>query len=178
MQKIKSIVICSLFCALICVGAFIRIPLPELSITMQLFFVLLAGLVLDGKMAFLSVLVYILLGLLGLPVFSAGGGLSYVLKPSFGYLLGFAVAAGTMGIICRKDSELWRMIAATVAGIFIIYTFGISYYILISELVLNISLSPEFIATFCILTVLPGDIISAILAVVLAGKIKKNIIYT
>ena len=62
--------------------------------------------------------------------------------------------------------------------IFIIYIFGISYYILISELVLNISLSPEFIATFCILTVLPGDIISAILAVVLAGKIKKNIIYT
>lgn len=86
MQKIntKNLILCALFTALIVVGAFIRIPIPVVPFTLQFFFTMLAGLLLGGKLGFTSVATYIAMGLLGLPVFVEGGGLAYLLKPSFG----------------------------------------------------------------------------------------------
>ena len=173
-KKINNIVICSLFSALICIGAFIRIPLPELSITMQVFFVLLAGLLLDAKRAITAVIIYILLGLAGLPVFSTGGGFSYILKPGFGYLVGFAVCAGVMGKICGKNACIKKMLVSCIAGVAVIYLFGISYYTVISRLVMGLELTAEFIITICVLPMLPGDVLSVVLAVVLADRIKKS----
>ena len=98
----KNITVCSLFSALICVGAFIRIPLPALSITLQVLFVLLAGMLLGAKKAIISTVIYIAVGLAGLPVFSAGGGFSYIFNPRFGYLTGFIASSAAVGIICRK----------------------------------------------------------------------------
>lgn len=93
MQKIntKNLILCALFSALIAVGAFIRIPIPVVPFTLQFLFTMLAGLLIGGKLGFTSVTVYIAMGLLGLPVFADGGGLAYLLKPSFGYIIGFAV---------------------------------------------------------------------------------------
>ena len=102
-MKIRDITMVALFSALVCIGAFIKIPIPALPITMQVFFVLLAGMLLGSKKGALSVLIYMLLGLVGLPIFAAGGGFAYVLKPSFGYIIGFLVAAFAMGRICEKN---------------------------------------------------------------------------
>ena len=62
---------CSLFVALIVVGAFIKIPVPVVPFTLQLLFTMMAGLLLGGKLGAVSVGVYILMGLLGLPIFAA-----------------------------------------------------------------------------------------------------------
>ena len=84
MSKTKTLIYCSLFTALIAVGAFIKIPVPVVPFTLQYLFTMLAGLLLGSRKGTLSVVAYMLLGLAGLPIFSEGGGFWYVLKPSFG----------------------------------------------------------------------------------------------
>ena len=82
----KSMVLCAMFTALVAVGAFIQIPVPYMDyFTLQFFFVLLAGLILGGNKGAISVGCYVLLGLIGIPIFAAGGGIGYIFRPSFGY---------------------------------------------------------------------------------------------
>ena len=89
LTRTRSMVYCALFTALIAVGAFIRIPVPVVPFTLQYLFTMLAGLLLGAKRGAGSVTVYMLLGLAGLPIFTEGGGISYLFKPSFGYIIGF-----------------------------------------------------------------------------------------
>ena len=98
----KKLTLCALFTALIAVGAFIHIPIPILPFTLQTMFTLLAGSLLGAKLGSMSVLVYIALGLMGFPVFAQGGGIAYVLKPSFGYIIGFFFATYVTGTISHK----------------------------------------------------------------------------
>ena len=90
-QKTRELVLCALFTALTAVGAFIKIPVPVVPFTLQFLFTMLAGLLLGGRLGAISVGAYAVLGLLGLPIFTEGGGFWYLLKPSFGYILGFIV---------------------------------------------------------------------------------------
>ena len=89
-----SMVLCGMFAALVAIGAFIQIPVPYMDyFTLQFFFVLLAGLILGADKGAISVGCYVLLGLVGVPIFAAGGGIGYIFRPSFGYLVGFIVSA-------------------------------------------------------------------------------------
>ena len=102
--------LCSLFTALIAIGAFLQIPLPNFDyFTLQFFFVLMAGMLLGARLGALSAALYVLIGLLGIPVFAAGGGISYVLRPSFGFLLGFIVTAFCSGWIMRAWLRLLQI---------------------------------------------------------------------
>ena len=86
-------VLCGMFAALVAIGAFIQIPVPYMDyFTLQFFFVLLAGLILGADKGAISVGCYVLLGLVGVPIFAAGGGIGYIFRPSFGYLVGFIVS--------------------------------------------------------------------------------------
>ena len=169
----KNITVCSLFSALICVGAFIRIPLPALSITLQVLFVLLAGMLLGAKKAIISTVIYIAVGLAGLPVFSAGGGFSYIFNPRFGYLTGFIVSSAAVGIICRKKPCLKGYFIAGLIGVSVIYLFGITYYHLICKYVIGQPVSAEFLFTYCFITVIPGDLLSVIGAALLTARLRK-----
>ena len=74
MNRTKNLMYCSLFTALIAVGAFIKIPIPVVPFTLQFLFTTLAGLLLGSKMGAVSVIAYMVLVLVGLPIFSEGGG--------------------------------------------------------------------------------------------------------
>ena len=104
--KTKEITICAMFAALIAIGAFIKIDIPlpmyTMHFTFQWFFVLMAGFLLGAKLASLSVLVYLCIGLTGVPVFAAGGGPTYIFRPGFGFLLGFVLAAFLIGLLTEK----------------------------------------------------------------------------
>ena len=104
-MKTKSMILCALFAALTAAGAFIRIPIPgtPLLFTLQTFFVFLSGLMLIPRYALIAQIVYAAVGLLGLPVFSTGGGITYVLTPSFGFIIGFAVCALLISMLVRKN---------------------------------------------------------------------------
>ena len=98
--------LCGMFTALIVVGAFIKIDIPlplyTMHFTLQWLFVMMAALLLGSKLGALRVIVYLFIGLIGVPVFAAGGGIGYVFRPGFGFLLGFALSAFIMGLICER----------------------------------------------------------------------------
>lgn len=171
-NKTQDLIMCSLFVALIIVGAFIKIPVPVVPFTLQLLFTMMAGLLLGGKLGALSVCVYILMGLLGLPVFAEGGGLAYILKPSFGYIIGFAVASYVTGIIANKVSNpsYKRLFAANFIGLGIVYLFGMVYYYLMSNFYLGnpIGLWPLFL--YCFILAVPGDIVLCVLGAFLGKR--------
>lgn len=172
-NKTKDFIMCSLFVALIAAGAFLKIPVPLVPFTLQFLFTMTAGILLGGKLGFLTVCVYIITGLLGLPVFAEGGGPAYILKPSFGYIIGFAVASYVTGIIANKtaDPGYKRLLAANFTGLGIVYLFGMVYYYLMSSLYLGnpIGLWPLFL--YCFLLAVPGDIALCILGAYLGKRL-------
>lgn len=102
----KDVVLCALFVALITVGTFVRIPVGTDVYTLQFLFTLLAGLMLGARLGAVAVGAYVLLGLIGVPVFASGGGPGYILQPTFGYLIGFILQAWFCGNYARKLSSI------------------------------------------------------------------------
>ena len=94
--KTADIVHCGMFASLMAVGAFIKVMIPlgvwQVTFSLQFFFALLAGFLLGSKRGLAAVGCYLLIGLAGVPVFAHGGGLMYLMKPTFGFLIGFAAA--------------------------------------------------------------------------------------
>ncbi len=170
-HKTTSLLLCALFTALISVSAFIRIPTPLVPITLQSGAVLLAGILLGPKYGSISALIYVLLGLLGVPVFTMGGGLGYIFQPTFGYLIGFVLGAYFTGaLVWRKNyvDGKWFFLAA-LAGLLAIYFIGTAYCYWISVFVLGTEIAfwPLFVS--CAIIPLPGDIALCILAAI-TGK--------
>ena len=118
----------SLFAALLCVSSYLVIPIGPVPVTLQVLFVLLAGAVLGGEMGALSVLVWIALGMFGLPVFAGGkAGPMAILGPTGGYMIGFVFCAWIVGTLTRRgvDSKL-RTGAAMLLGVAVMYLVGLA----------------------------------------------------
>lgn len=123
----RKLVYTALLAALTAAGAFIRIPLGVSSITLQFLFTAMAGVLLGAGGGALSQGVYVALGLLGLPIFTTGGGLGYVLQPTFGFLLGLIPAAAVIGALTRKNFGFVHLALACCAGLAVLYLIGLPY---------------------------------------------------
>lgn len=102
LSLMKDVVLIVSFAFLTGVAAKLSIVMGVVPITMQTLVVLLSGLILGSKKGALSQLTYLLTGIFGIPLFALGGGMAYVMSPTFGYLLGFILAAFTVGYLCEK----------------------------------------------------------------------------
>ena len=113
------------FAAATALAARVEIPNYPVPYTLQTLMVLLAGAVLGARNGALSQILYIAVGLIGLPVFSGGGfGLARLLGPTGGYLLAFPVAAAIVGYMVRLRSDLlWSFVSMT-AGLLLIFLSG------------------------------------------------------
>ena len=129
---------CAIFVVLMIVSAFIKIPFPLVPLTFQTVVAVLAGLLLGPLYGTAAVGVYIFMGLIGLPVFTSGGGFAYVVQPTFGYILGFAAAAFVAGALCGRGKAaqitLRGALLASVAGFLVNYIVGVPYFLLIWHL--------------------------------------------
>lgn len=133
--SIREICLVALFTALTTVGAFLKIPLPSITITLQFLFTTLAGTLLGAKLGGISVTIYILLGLIGIPVFTSGAGINYVFYPTFGYLVGFAIGAYVTGLISHKNNSpsFIRLFLANFTGLIVVNIIGVFYYYFITN---------------------------------------------
>jgi len=134
-MKTRRLIYISIFAILTAVGARIAVPLPLVPFTLQTMFCMLSGLLLGPKYGAASQAFYMFMGLLGVPVFTGGGGLSSIFMPSFGYGIGFVACAWITGTISQKISDTGRIprirdyLAASLAGVAGVYIFGLLHLI-------------------------------------------------
>ncbi len=160
-----------IFIAFTALGAFVRIPIPftPVPITLQTFFVLLAGALLGKRLGALSQLGYVFLGSLGLPIFAgATGGLIPLFGPTGGYLLGFILAAYIIGKVLstKERAGFGQTVLAMVLGSLIILLLGAIHL----ALVLHLGIGKAFLLG--ILPFLPGDILKSFAAASIYCKLQ------
>ncbi len=124
------------------VGGLIKIPVPafpDMMFTLQTVFVIMSGLLLGPWDGMFSQVAYMLLGLVGVPIFTQGGGFSYVFQPSFGYILGFPFGAFLAGFLKRRFRTLSviKLFFCAFFGNLLIYAIGVPYQFLIIWLYLG-----------------------------------------
>ena len=158
-QNTKLLARTALLSALTAVGAFIKIPLGVSSVTLQFFFTAMAGCLLPPLWSAASQGVYVLLGLVGLPIFTMGGGFSYVLQPTFGFLLGLIPSAFVIGKLAKRPLTFWRTALAMLAGLAVLYAVGVPYLALIANAYLGKGLTFWQVLKNGMLIYLPGDLL-------------------
>lgn len=136
--RAKQAVLVILGVAALTLAANIRVPMWPVPITMQTFAVLTIGAAYGARLGLVTLLAYLLLGAAGVSVFTGeGAGLAYMMGPTGGYLVGFAVAAGVMGRLASRgwDRSVLRMAGALLIGNAIIYAFGMPWmaYLFLAE---------------------------------------------
>ena len=167
--SLRGMTYSAMFGAITAVGAYIVIPLPLVPITMQTFFVSLAPALLGGTLGALSQVIYVLIGVIGLPVFAGGkAGFGVLIGPTGGYLIGFIVGAYIIGKLIELKEHpgfIW-MVSAMIIGHVALYALGVIQLMFVAKL----SLSKAF--TVGVIPTLPGGIIKILLAAFIAVKLR------
>ncbi len=174
-MKTRDHILCALFAALTAVGAFVRFPVLHATVTLQFFFTAMAGLLLGARLGALSQALYVLLGLLGLPVFAAGGGFGYLFQPTCGFVLGLIPAAWVIGKLAHGSLTPLRAALACAAGLAVLYAVGLPYLALIVRVYQNSSVSAGALAAAYMLPYLPGDLCKVAACALTAPRILRNL---
>jgi len=145
----KNVILILGFAVLTGISAGLKIEIGLIPVTMQTLVVLLSGILLGAKKGAMSQITYLLAGLTGLPWFSRGGGIIYIMSPTFGYILGFVIAAYLIGSLFEKgwNKSMKKSILAILIANFAIYIPGLlwlSKFVGLSK-VLTIGLYPFII---------------------------------
>ncbi|KKK34089.1 hypothetical protein WN59_10895 [Salinicoccus sediminis] len=164
-MKTKHLIYAALFAALIAVGAQIRIPIGPVPVTFQVPMVLLAGFLLGPKLGALSTTVYMLVGLVGVPVFAGSGGIGSLMSPSFGFVIGFIPAAFIAGLGAGDGRSLLKTAGFGMIALLVIYVSGLLYFVFIMNQVIG---TPVGLAEALMLTVVPFVIKDTIITVLTA----------
>jgi len=166
--SLRMTVYASLMAALTAAGAYLAIPIGPVPIVLQNLFIFLSGLLLGPGWGTASVGVYLLAGILGLPVFAGGvGGIGRFAGPTGGYLLGFLPAVCVIGFISNvSKTNVVRDLLAMVCGSLIIYAFGLSWLKILTGMTLGKTLAVGMYPF------LPGDALKMAAAVPIAKALR------
>lgn len=176
------ILLASLMATLTGIGALIRVPMLPVPFTLQTFFVLLSGCFLGPFWGAVSMGIYLLLGMIGLPVFAGGSGPGIILTPGFGYLIAFPTAAFWLGKKVEIDkiretspAQMFSIWLNMVIASLLIFVPGITYLWLLTNFYIAESF-PVFKAIFLgFIVFIPGLLIKSILATIVVTKLKDQI---
>ncbi len=174
-KRISRLARISLFAAFICVTSLIQIPLGTVPVTMQLFGIYLALYTLGGVDGTASVMIYLALGALGLPVFSGyTGGVGRLFDATGGFILGFLIlslAYTLISLVIRSRRHASRFIA-TAVSLVLLYLSGALWYI---GVYLDFSFSAAQVYLVGLIIPFLTDIVKIFLAEVIYGKIRKKV---
>lgn len=139
------------------------------------FMAFLAAFALGGRLGSLSLVVYCLLGLLGLPVFAKApyGGLVYVLQPTFGFVLGFIVSAWAVGKVNIAKNR--GALLAVVLGVVLVYAVGVPYFYAMLRFYFRRSITWGWVFSVAVLPYLALDLVKAGVAVHLGRKLQAQL---
>lgn len=168
--KTYSLTVTALMAAVICVVAPLSIPIGPVPISLTNFAIYIALYVLDWKKGTLSCLIYLLLGLVGLPVFSGfTGGFEKLAGPTGGYIIGFIPMAVIAGIVIDRYQKRWIHILGMIVGTAVCYAFGTVWFCLQS------GTAPGAALSICVLPFIPGDLIKMLISVSFAPKLREKL---
>jgi biotin transport system substrate-specific component len=176
MQKtLYKTVRCGIFAAIICVSSFFVIPVGTVPISFTLLAVMVCAVVLSPFEAFCATFVYVLMGAIGLPVFSGGsGGFGVLLNVTGGYIWSYPLLALTVSLFTKinvKNKPLKFVVClfGCLIGIMLCYTLGTMQYIFVTKTQLYTALG------ICVVPFVPVDIIKSVVAVCIGLTVKKRI---
>lgn len=175
-SKTQNLTLAAVCAALMAAGAYLRFPLPLLTVqlTTQVFFLLVTGLLLPPGYAAGAMAAYVLTGLAGFPMFSRGGGLQTVLTPEFGYLLGFVLSAFLTALAREKmKARRFGNLLPAVIGVFAVYAAALPYAALLAMLYAGKPIAFSTLMTGYFLAFLPLDLVKAFAAAAAARQVRK-----
>ncbi len=168
---IRSMALCALFAAVTAVLSQIAIPIGPVPISLATLAVFLSGGLLGARDGTISQLIYVLLGIVGVPVFAGfSGGLSRIAGPTGGYIIGYIFMALVIGLIVPHcGNKLRYIIPVFVLGLLICYAFGTVWYIVLTHTGIGAAMMT------CVVPFLPGDAVKIVLSAVLTVKLSRGI---
>lgn len=176
-MKTKDLAIAALFVAFLAVCAQISIPTPLVPFTLQIFAVTVVGLSLSFKQVFYVITTYIVMGLLGFPIFAgARGGIQMVLSPTFGFIIGFLPYSLIVNTLSHKFKKQLLPVAILCAYI-IFYVIALSILTLNFNTITNIDMTLSKIISSYWLMFIPTDLLSITIATLLSKQLKKHSLF-
>lgn len=165
-NSVKTMTMCAIMAALMCILGPMSIPIGAVPISFTNLVIYLAVYLLGAKMGCISYLIYMLLGAVGLPVFSGyTGGIAKLAGPTGGYLVGFILLALISGIVLEKTNRnvIWSFVGM-VAGTAVAYLFGTVWFVIQAQCTVSYAVS------VCVFRFIPFDLIKMVIAIAL-GKV-------
>lgn len=168
MLKTKDLTLTAIFSAIICILSIITIPIGTVPMSLSLFAIILSAISLGVKKGIMSVLIYILIGSLGLPVFSGfKGGLHILFGPTGGFIISYIFVSLIMSFASQKTNKKLTLVIFSLLSLAVCYILGSFQYSLISKVSFYNSLS------VCVYPFVVFDVLKAILAINIGIKLKK-----
>lgn len=163
----------AIFTVLIAICSWISIPM-EIPFTLQTFAVFLAVAVLGGKRGTLSVVVYVLLGAVGVPVFAGfSGGMGIIMNNTGGYIIGFIFSALAMWLIeSLLGRKMWVQALSMVVGLLICYAFGTAWFMLVYMRSTG-AVGLMTVLGWCVIPFIIPDVVKIVLALILSNTLRR-----
>ncbi|MBC8570319.1 biotin transporter BioY [Zongyangia hominis] len=170
-SRTQKITFCALFAALTAILSQLAIPIGTVPINLAMLAVFIAGGVLGPVYGTISMVVYVALGAVGVPVFAMfTGGVAILVGPTGGYIAGYIAAAWLTGLLISKGSgKAWQSAAAMVAGLALCYLLGTAWFMVST----GTPLAAALLA--CVAPFLPGDAIKIAAATLVVRVLKKQL---
>ena len=168
--KTYEITMTALMAAVTCILAPLSIPIGPVPISFTNLAIYLSLYLLGWKKGTISYLIYLLLGLVGLPVFSGfTGGPAKLAGPTGGYIIGFIAMAIIAGLVIDHFHQPWLQLIGMIVGTIICYVLGTAWFCFEAKSTVSGALS------ICVLPFIPGDLIKMIIAILIGPAIKKRL---
>lgn len=166
----------ALFVALAIICAFLTRFMAYMLVPFSFlpFIAVLAGAILGKRLGALAMAIYVVMGLIGIPVFAGDppfGGLVYLVKPTFGFILGFVVAAYVTGWLLEKGNSFLGYLKATIVGVISTYVIGLPYLWAIINLYLGSSMNVLEVLKVGFFPFILLDLAKALLAAIIAQRV-------
>lgn len=168
----KEIIVCGLFASIAAVLSQVSIPIPftNVPLTMQIFAIMLTGMILGPKLGFISQIIYVSLGIIGMPVYAQmSGGIGIVLGHTGGFILSFPIVALIVGYFTRKYNNSVGIYSGMMIGLICSYVIGTIQFCIITKM----SFASGLMA--CVIPFIPLDIVKIILVYIVGKSINARI---